>query len=278
MKTYKSLFQVYRGQQNSEVFAFFYYNANGGETFESPFSKLAGKAKSEQWDFVHDKYKIRGQIFPILRNYLNYTFLRLQEQGKIVISKDGEFCAFNTGLLTPNEKDLCAFFQKNNKQGPNTTDWVFKFFDDTYSSHLSKFTETPEPATYITDTRDLVFDVSYQLDPNYDHVLSEENIRRLPGVVQDNPLLARNAIDGSFLSLKSRLLRNYKIAIPHWYGGRIQLLLPLHITDPSTPDNAMVAERDDNLKKYRIRTILTMDMAYLDARIICKPDRDWLNP
>ena len=40
----------------------------------------------------------------------------------------------------------------------------------------------------------------------------------------------------------------------------------------------MVAERDDSLRKYRIRTLLTMDMAYIDARLICRPDTEWLNP
>lgn len=276
MKTYTSLYPLYKGQPHSEIFGFFPFNAEAKQTFESPFEQLKELAKPEVWDFAQDKFKRPGQNLPILRNYLNYTFLRLQEEQKIVVSRDGEYCAFNTGLLTPNEKDLCAFFQKN--KNPNSTDWFFRFFEDTYTAALSVFTKIPEPAKYITDSRDLIFDLSYQLDPNYDHVLSEENIERLPAAVRGNPLLARNAIAGSIESLKSRLLRNYKIAIPHWYGGKVQLLLPLHITDPLTPDNAMVAERDDNLKTYRIRTILTMDMAYLDARIICKPDRDWLNP
>ena len=37
-------------------------------------------------------------------------------------------------------------------------------------------------------------------------------------------------------------------------------------------------KKDGDRKKYMVRTLLTMDMAYLDARIICAPDREWLNP
>ena len=48
------------------------------------------------------------------------------------------------------------------------------------------------------------------------------------------------------------------------------------MTDPHKPDLALVAERVDAQKCYVVRTILTMDMAYKDARLICRPDSDWL--
>ena len=35
---------------------------------------------------------------------------------------------------------------------------------------------------------------------------------------------------------------------------------------------------DESRKIYRGTTILEMYMAYLDARLICRPDKDWLNP
>jgi hypothetical protein len=41
---------------------------------------------------------------------------------------------------------------------------------------------------------------------------------------------------------------------------------------------ALVAEKDQAANLYRIKTALTMDMAYMDARLITRPDRDWLNP
>jgi hypothetical protein len=91
--------------------------------------------------------------------------------------------------------------------------------------------------------------------------------------------MAENVINGSIQSLKELIKRNYKIAIPHWYESRIQLLLPLVLTnDEGTADLALVVERDDTRKIYRGKTILTMDMAYVDARLITKPADEWLNP
>ena len=116
-----------------------------------------------------------------------------------------------------------------------------------------------------------------ELEVDYKHILTD-NKERLPDVLQGNQALARNAVEGAIRQLKERLKRNYKLAIPHWYDGRIQLLLPLCITDDSIADVALVAEKDSQRNKYMVRTVLGMDMAYVDARVVCAPDRQWLNP
>jgi hypothetical protein len=56
------------------------------------------------------------------------------------------------------------------------------------------------------------------------------------------------------------------------------LLLPLYLTSDVEADLAFVADKDKAGKVYRIKTVLTMDQAYIDARLICRPDREWLNP
>jgi hypothetical protein len=38
----------------------------------------------------------------------------------------------------------------------------------------------------------------------------------------------------------------------------------------------LVVERHQQF--YRVSTCLTLDMAYNNARQICKPERDWLQP
>ena len=50
------------------------------------------------------------------------------------------------------------------------------------------------------------------------------------------------------------------------------------VTSDTEADLALVADKDSERKIYRIKTALSMDMAYIDARLICRPDRDWLNP
>ena len=78
--------------------------------------------------------------------------------------------------------------------------------------------------------------------------------------------------------LKGRIKRNYKLAIPHWYKGKIQLLLPLYLTSDTTADLALVVEHDEERNQYMARTALTMEQAYNNARLLTCPDRQWLNP
>ena len=73
---------------------------------------------------------------------------------------------------------------------------------------------------------------------------------------------------------KKRVRRNYKTAIPQYYDGKIQLLLPLCLTSKTDADLALVVERGNNV--YRASTCLTLDMAINNARLIAKPDDEWL--
>lgn len=85
-------------------------------------------------------------------------------------------------------------------------------------------------------------------------------------------LLLTGAIDNA----KERVRRNYKAAVPQYYRGRIQLLLPLCLSNPKVADLALVVEAHDGF--YRAATCLTLDMAYNNARQLARPDRDWLQP
>lgn len=278
---YKSLFRKFKEQNPREVFAHFPYDGQAGETWEKPFKRLAALAKKEDWAFKRLKCSSRDpkSSYPILTNYLNYTFLRLQEEDKIVYSKEGDKACFNTGLQTQRGKDIFASFFKNKKaEEKNQPDWIFYTFCDSYSEKLQPFNPLPELANYITNVEDLVFNTDYRIEPNLDHFL-RHNEERLPESLQGNLQMAENVIKGAIESLRGLILRNYKIAIPHWYGNKIQLLLPLVLTnEEGTADLALVVDRDDDRKIYRGTTILSMDMAYIDARLITKPADEWLNP
>lgn len=275
---YVSLVRRYKDQPATEVFAHFGYRADQGESWETPYEKLSRMAKTEEWDFHRSQFKHPNHAYPILTGYLNYTFLRLQELDRIAYSSDDSRACFNTGLQTPNEKDIFATFFRNKlaaeKDKPTWT--LFGFFDS-YSEKLSDFRPLPEIASYIDDPADLVFDTSYEFEINFDHIF-EQNKERLPEILRDNRNLAISAIQGSVQLLRQKIIRNYKIAIPHWYESKMQLLLPLNLTSENEADLALVADKDKARRIYRIRTVLTMEMAYLDARLITRPDREWLNP
>lgn len=277
MKTYESLFQRHKEQDPQNVFAHFGYDGENGETWEAPFERLASLARPENWNYSKPEFRKNGKNFPILMNFLNYTFMRVQELNLINFSDEGDKACFNTGLQTPDEKDIYATFYRRREQTSEKPDWVLYTFADSYSRVLTPFRPLPDIATYIDDANDLIFDTKLELDVNYEHII-DENTERLPQVLQDNRRLALTAIKGAVESLKDKVIRNYKVAIPNWYHGRITLLLPLNLTDDAKADLALVVDKDKAGNIYRARTVFTMDMAYTNARLITRPDRDWLNP
>lgn len=71
---------------------------------------------------------------------------------------------------------------------------------------------------------------------------------------------------------------NYRTAVPCFFPSRscMSLLLPLDFNEDGTPDVALVLELTES-GTYLGQTILTMRMAYNNARLVCRPDSDWLN-
>lgn len=289
-KQYESLYQRSKNQDKTKVFAYFNLSridpATGNRTFEPwlPYGQLADLAQLENWqshETVDGQRKFPEGNLEILSSYLNFTFMRIQDEDKILYSTDGGRACFNTGLLGRTYgEEIYAFFERN-RNGAGNQDWFFRQFATNSNairrSLMNGFAGMPEVAEYYNaeNYRDLFFNLEYKTIIVSEHVV-EDNAFRLPTRFQDNPHLAMSTIQGAIDKLYAKVRRNYKIAVPHWHDGRIQLLLPLYLTDPHKPDLALVAERVDAQKCYVIRTILTMDMAYKDARLICRPDSDWL--
>ena len=78
---------------------------------------------------------------------------------------------------------------------------------------------------------------------------------------------------GANIEAARRAAANYTLAVPQFYGGRIQLLLPLCLTGDK-PELALTIQREDGF--YAARTCLTLDMAYNNARLICRPETSWI--
>ena len=92
--------------------------------------------------------------------------------------------------------------------------------------------------------------------------------RRIIGRVKD-------AVD---LSIK-RVAWNYKTAIPTYYPRvrKLQLLLPLCLLTDERVDLALAIEKTPS-GNYLGHTALPLDWAYKNARLVCRPDSDWLSP
>jgi Domain of unknown function (DUF3825) len=137
MKAYRSLFKLYRDQPPETVFAHF-YPINGD--FDEPFRRIARSSIDgfDAWGFHQPRFKSKHGFseVPKLRNYLNYTFVRLVELESLSPgvyfreSRDGEWISFNTGLQNQHQSDLLAIFERY-KPRPGAPerpvpDWVFK--------------------------------------------------------------------------------------------------------------------------------------------------------
>lgn len=99
-------------------------------------------------------------------------------------------------------------------------------------------------------------------------------------VERDSKLKRRliNRLQDAVDLAKKRAEWNFRTAVPSFYPARdsMSLLLPLDLTDNARPDIALVVELQDS-GAYLGQTILSMRMAYNNARLICRPDSDWLN-
>lgn len=233
---------------------------------------LGGLAEDEDWSYQHTD---SDHPYPILFNFVRYTYRRVAEESKIALSEDGQYSCFNTGLVTPNQEGLYASFETNRKEGMQP--WFFKSWLRRGSWELTKFPDLPDLAHYFDDPTCLVFDTRKDFRVNIEHIIGETPRERFPqpyATMEDFAL--QTVLKGAIDNAKERVKRSYKTAIPQYYQGRIQLLLPLCLSQPQRADLALVVERHPTF--YRASTCLTLDMAYNNARQIATPDRDWLQP
>lgn len=258
---------------NSELFKFALF-----PSYDKSISFLAENlADKEDWDFSDSNTK----NYTILKNYLEFTFRKLQQERKVGFTPDNKFACYNTGLVTENLEDIFAFFEeyKNPRVG-FTTPFCFKaFLKKSDNSILRNFSyRIPEIADFFDKPELLIFNPKCDLIPDIDHIIGD-NISRFPKHLQnaDDAELRRQLI-GAIEEVKKKVRTNYKIAVPQYYDGKIQLLLPLCLTSGSpNPDLALVVHKL-NQTTYTARTCLTLKMAYNNARLIVKPQSNWLKP
>lgn len=241
------------------------------------------ETKNEYWDYI--QHPTNG--VPVLFSYLNQTFSRIQLQDKVIYatSRDGkeEFANFNTGLVTREQDEIYAYFKKNDRHrqmtawGLSIPQWEFLEFNTDQSRYTKYFSELPVMATFFedTETTQLIFDTSIKVTIKKDHIKKRKH--RFPEKIanlDDNSFF--DEIIRSLELATKRARRNYKTAIPHFYDNKIQFLLPLCMTSKIDADLALVVNRDEN--SYVAHTVLTLDQAFNNARLLAKPDREWLTP
>lgn len=236
-------------------------------------------ADPEDWEFSD----VPNNGYSILKNYLEHTFRRIQFENKIAYTKNNSHACFNTGLVTKNLEPIYAYFEAYRNIGLSKTPpppFCFKaFLKESDPGFLRIFpTGHPDIADFFQRPEDLIFNPRCKLIPDLDHILLD-NLDRFPKHIQALEMAEmRRRLEGAIEEVRKRVKTNYKLAIPQFYGNRIQLLLPLNLTSGSpNPDLALATYKiaDDT---YTARTCLTLKMAYNNARLIVKPQSVWLKP
>lgn len=232
---------------------------------------LAALAEYESWDYQNTP---TAQHKPVLMNFLRYTYRRLAEEGKIARSDNDDLATFNTGLVTASQEPIYALFDRNNI--PDRQPWHFMRFIRRGEQLLTAFSQLPDLATYFTNPSVLVLDGHKELRVNVEHIVSDNKARFPAPFNTMDDFALQTFLKGAIDNAKERVKRNYKTAVPQYYSGRVQLMLPLCISAPSQANLAVIVE--DHGLFYRAATCLTLDMAYNNARLLARPDKDWLKP
>ncbi|HWI51924.1 MAG TPA: DUF3825 domain-containing protein [Symbiobacteriaceae bacterium] len=234
--------------------------------------ELATLAIPEKW--TYDNFASR-QKYPILRSYVAKTYERVKQQGKL-IRQDGRVL-FNTGLINKWFKEIYVVCDEDPANSASLLGARPVLENDRVVLEAFK-NRTPAIATFFDQLSDVMFDPTLEVVTNDVHII-EENIARIPReyrTMRTSQVFALFQSAVEFARIIAR--RNYKLVIPHYYAGRIQFLMPIYLSGEfsGTPDCALALERIHDC--YRGNTILTLDMAYQNARLIAKPDPTWLNP
>lgn len=220
---------------------------------------------TEQLSLIAAPENWTSHIYPnngILANYIVNTYKKLQSEKKIITNTD--YALFNTGLFTKYHEPIYAYHKSGNK---------ISFLTD-YELGTKGVTERPERANYFSHPELLLFDWHYPINVHYPHILEDtENQKRIPSNILKSKNLI-NIFDGAINIMKKKVSENYKLAIPQYFDGKIQLLLPLCLQSDNKPDLALVVTKVGNY--YQGHTCLSLEMAYNNARLIAKPENSWL--
>ncbi|BAD39600.1 DUF3825 domain-containing protein [Symbiobacterium thermophilum] len=234
--------------------------------------ELASMAIPERWNYSQYQSK---QQHPILKSYVEKTYERLKQQGRVL--RNESKLLFNTGLLNVYFKEIYVLGEADPEYPQRVINARPVLENDRAVLELF-LNQKPPMATYFDRITDVIFDPDLEINTDDIHII-DDNFDRIPPKYRNRKkseifALFQAAIE--FARIMAR--RNYKLVVPQYYMGQIQFLMPIYLSGEFSgpPDFALVLQKMGDV--YRGNTILTLDMAYQNARLIAKPDTTWLSP
>jgi len=246
-------------------------------SWETALLDLEASAQPEQWD---DPIEPTGGL-SVLDNYIRYTYARIKDEGKLVTETDDRGTAiagFNTGLFTPRFEPIIGFFEAN--RNPGRQPWVFKAWVPLSDWRIRPLNQNDlKPARYFENASQLVYQPELGLVPDLDHILGD-NEMRWPLEVPADEVQRRLMLAGAIDETAKRVQMNWRLAVPQFYRlsgvgeGHVQLLLPLRLAASRPAHLALVVDRRGD--RYIAHTVLPLGIAYKNARLITRPESNWL--
>lgn len=247
----------------------------------------------------------------LLDNYIRYTYARIKDEGKIALSEDGLCGCWNTGLVNSRYKPIFCYMTRINA----TERWMFQGFcidgEGLGKVMADNIANLPSRALYFSNDNILFEPYISKLSVDYDHIITEHpsrlpeewikqalnsSVERLEsetvsqyddriGKMISSDETASNYLQTSLeQAIKISLMRcewNYKTAIPYFdpNSKNIGWFLPLciHSKAEPVPFAALVVTKQSS-GRYQGQTIYKLSWAYGCARLVCRPDSDWLSP
>lgn len=242
--------------------------------FNKKIRYLATICEHESWYYDAPEIREDDKKYAVLWQYIQNIFSKHALENKIV--KVDSWSILNTGLMTPNAEDIYMLFEVNPEYYTKGEKSEY-FFNSFYNRSDRDIPEVlkpflPEPIDFFEKCPELMyFDTRMKVTPDFNHIY-DDNMARLPAKLQE---LDRESsimiLNGALEKALRKVKRNNRIVVPQFYQRYIQYLLPLYILGETIP---LVLEKQSN--EYRANTILTLGMAYNNARLLMKPESSWL--
>lgn len=281
--------------------------------FDERLDLLAKMALPESWD---EGDKRNGVLSSYLTNTFRRLLHERKEGNDRAIIETEKWAAFNTGLVDRVYDPIFALFALNKRTDVQKwvfQSWCTPGNKRSGQILSRFFDKLPKRASYFSNPSELLYDEHSGVPTlPFDHIL--ERLDRLPASFLKNyvpegmtwpedstklteefynefreqiynddyvRLLLKDALELSLRRAIKRVVWNYRMALPVYDVKRrkIMLLIPMAL-DPKNSekiDIALMVERAKVSRKYLGHTILTLPMAYRKARMIMRPEADWLS-
>ena len=265
--------------------------------------QLAELADKEDWSLKTEPY---GGLEYYLKSVYEHLLQEKEDKGEdqrvfVTPVADKNAIVFCTGLVTPISDGahyIYAYCSNPDENGVcQQVKWLTRYDSKLSFEDDSKNHGLPYPPNWVSQPERLLFDYRHgSINENqivflYPHIFV--NLReRLPKSVRDwfndkfrsyeeDEDKFKKYLHDAWRKTRKILQKSFKVAIPTYYRGKIQLLVPLYL-DENNENEASVAlvvalnEKKEKKYWYFCPTCLSLDMARVDSRVITRIDDTWL--